>query len=145
MLPWDKSVNGYAMNETGCLELYHRDRKVYFAAAQDNSAKISNIHKWDQAFRVYAAIYTQANLERASEIWQYVYVIHMAVSSYSWDNVAFYDFTFRQLMASKPWRSWSKLMCTVDLVMKDAVNHQKNQHHSGNAQAESSNHARSKS
>ena len=133
------------MNETGHLELYHRDGKAHFAAAQDNAAKINNIRKWDQAMRVYAAIYTQANPERASEIWQYVYVIHTAVSSYSWDNVAFY-FTFHQLMAAKPWRSWSKTYVQGwNLAMKDAVNHQKGQHYGGNTQAESSNHAKNKS
>ena len=73
-----------------------------------NSNKINNIRKWDQAFRVFAAIYTQANPNRSGEIWQYVYVIHTAAYSNSWDSVAFYDTTFRQLMASKPWRSWGK-------------------------------------
>ena len=70
--------------------------------------KINSVKKWDQAFRVYAAIYTQANPTRSSEIWQYVYVIHTAATSNPWDNVAFYDITFRELMASKPWRSWGK-------------------------------------
>ena len=70
--------------------------------------KISSVRKWDQAFHVYAAIYTQANPSRASEIWQYVYVIHTAASANPWDNVYFYDINFRQLMASKPWRSWGK-------------------------------------
>ena len=72
------------------------------------SGKVNSVRKLDQAFRVFAAIYTHANPERASEIWQYVYVIHTAAASNPWDNVYFYDINFRELMASKPWRSWGK-------------------------------------
>ena len=43
----DKSVNGHAMGLESKLELYHRDGQAYFAAAQDSSAKINNIRKWD--------------------------------------------------------------------------------------------------
>ena len=71
------------------------------------AGKINSVRKWDQAFRVYAAIYTHANPER-SEIWQYVYVIHTAATANPWDNVYFYDINFRELMASKQWRSWGK-------------------------------------
>ena len=74
-----------------------------------NGGKIHSIKKWDQAFRVYAAIYTQANPGRSGEIWQYVYIIHTAAASNPWENVAHYDITFRELMASKPWRSWGKI------------------------------------
>ena len=70
--------------------------------------KINNIRKWDQAFRVFAATYTHANPERASEIWQYVYIIHTTAAANPWDNVYYYDINFRELMASKPWRSWGK-------------------------------------
>ena len=72
------------------------------------AAKINSIRKWDQAFRVYAAIYTNANPECSSEICQYVYVIHTAATANPWDNVYYYDINFRELMASKPWRSWGK-------------------------------------
>ena len=72
------------------------------------SGKINNVGKWDQAFRVFAAIYTHANPARASEIWQYVYVIHTAAAANPWDNVYFYDINFRELMVSKPKRSWGK-------------------------------------
>ena len=80
----------------------------YLEPPHVKNGKINSIRKWDQAFRVYAAIYTQANLRRASEIWQYVYVIHTATSANPWDNVYYYDINFRELMASKPWRSWGK-------------------------------------
>ena len=80
----------------------------FVTPANDSSGKITSVRRRDQAFRVYAAIYTDANMSRASEVWQYVYVIHTAASSMPWENVAYYDYTFRQLMASKPWRSWAK-------------------------------------
>ena len=90
------------------MEWVTRDGMTYLAPVQDRDCKINSIRKWEQAFRVYAAIYSKANPGRASEIWGYVYTINTAASSYHWDNVAQYDFTFRQLMHEKPWRSWSK-------------------------------------
>ena len=53
-------------------------------------------------------IYTNANPERPSEIWQYIYVIHTAAAANPLDNVYYYDVNFRELMASKPSRSWGK-------------------------------------
>ena len=70
--------------------------------------QITGLWKWEQAFRVYAAIYTESNPERSGEIWQYMHGINVAASSYHWDNVASYDLTFRQLMAFKPHCSWAK-------------------------------------
>ena len=104
----DKCVAGHAMRDEGVLELVTRDGHTFFAPARDRDNKISNIKRWDQAFRVYAAIYSEANPGRSAEIWQYIDVIHKAANSYAWDNVLYYDFTFRQLMAQKPWRSWAK-------------------------------------
>ena len=103
------------------LELVSRGGQTYFAPARDR-AKISNVCKWDQAFRVYAAIYSEANPNRSTEIWQYIYVIHKAASVYNWDNVSFYDHTFRHLMASKPWRSWSKTYVQAwNLAMNEPI------------------------
>ena len=85
------------------------------------------MRKWEQAFRVYAAIYTKANPHRASEIWQYVYCINTAAQSFHWDNVTFYDMTFRQLMAFKPWRTWAKTylqglnLATRDPILKKSL------------------------
>ena len=89
-------------------QLITQGTNSYIDPPAPNVGKINSVRKWDQAFRVFAAIYTHANPERASEIWQYVYVIHTAVAANPWDNVYFYDINFRELMASKPWRSWGK-------------------------------------
>ena len=90
------------------MELVHRDGQTFFAPSEDKESKISSVRKWEQAFRVYAAIYSKANPTRAAEIWQYVHVINVAAASYAWENVAYYDYTFRQLMAANPSRSWAK-------------------------------------
>ena len=89
------------------MQLVNRDGHSYFVP-YERETKIDGIKKWEQAFRVYTTIYCQANPNRAGEILQYVDVIHRAASIFSWDNVAKYDYVFRQLMAEKPHRSWAK-------------------------------------
>ena len=70
----------------------------------------------------YAAIYSQANPTRAAEIWQYVHIINMAASSYIWENVANYDFTFRQLMSTFPQRNWVKIYNQMwSIAMHDPI------------------------
>ena len=90
------------------LEIFNRDGKAYLAPSTDKDSKITGIQRWDQAFRVYATIYSEANPSRAAEIWQYVDVIHRAARAFNWENVANYDYVFRQLMAENPARKWSK-------------------------------------
>ena len=71
--------------------LFTKDRVTYFALAVEKDAKINNIKKWEQAFRVYGAIYSKAKPSRSSEIWQYVHTIHSAPATYQWSNVAEYN------------------------------------------------------
>ena len=96
------------MNDKQRMQFVNRDGATYWVPA-DRENKITGIRRWDQAFRVYAAIYCKANPGRAGEIWQYIYVINSAAASYNWENVAYYDFTFRQLMSEKPNRNWGKI------------------------------------
>ena len=87
-----------------------------------NKRKISSVRKWEQAFRLYTAIYSRANPHRVAEIWQYVYVINLAATSYTWDNVASYDYTFRQLMSEYPDRSWALIYNQMwNLAMRDPI------------------------
>ena len=89
--------------------------------------KISSVRKWEQAFRVYAAIYTETHPSRVAEIWQYVYTINTAALSFAWENVYFYDQTFRRLMEEKPWRSWVKTYNQgCNLAMRDLLQQQHN-------------------
>ena len=114
--------NGNNITDESKIELVSRGGSTYFAPVHDKEQRISGIRKWEQAFCIYAAIYTRANPERASEIWQYVYVINTATQSFHWDNVSIYDSTFRQLMAFKPWRSWAKsYLQGWNLAMKDPL------------------------
>ena len=103
-------------------ELVTKEGQAYVVPSTDKDNKITNIRKWEQAFRIYAAIYSQANPDRAAEIWQYVHVINTAASSYMWENVACYDMTFRHLMAANPNRSWAKIYSQGwSLAMRDPI------------------------
>ena len=105
------------------LELVNRDGQTFFVPASEKDNSINGIKKWDQAFRVYAAIYCKQNPTRSAEIWQYVFTIHTAASSFQWDNVAWYDYTFRQLMAVKPNCSWAKTYTQFwNLAMRNPLN-----------------------
>ena len=104
------------------LDIIKRDGHSYLVTTPDRDNKIVNIKRWDQAFRIYAALYSKANPHRAAEIWQYVHVIHTAAAAYKWDNVSFYDITFRHLMAANPTRSWAKTYTQGwSLAMRDPL------------------------
>ena len=109
LLPKDRtSQSGNDEINKQLFQLISQGTNNYIDPPTVRAGKINSVRKWDQAFRVYAAIYTRANPGRASEIWQYVYVIHTAAATNPWDNVYFYDVNFRELMATKPWQSWGK-------------------------------------
>ena len=110
-------------NDEGRLEWISKDGMTFLAPAQDSKdTKINGIRRWEQAFRVYAAIYCSANPARTTEIWQYIYTITSAASSYQWDNVAYYDYTFRQMMGELPFRSWSKTYAQLwQLALRDPL------------------------
>ena len=114
--------------DEGRMELANRDGAIFFIlASKQEQGKISGVRKWEQAFRVYAAIYSRANPHRSAEIWQYVYIINLAASSYSWDNVACYDYAFRQLMAQHPEHCWSTIFQQMwSLSMRDPISHGSN-------------------
>ena len=95
--------------QEGRLQLINKDGASFFVPPIDRDTKIDSIKKWEQAFRAYTTIYCKSNPHRAGEILQYADVIHRAASIFSWDNVAKYDYVFRQLMAEKPHRSWAKV------------------------------------
>ena len=116
------------------LTLVNRGGNTFFVPSESGN-KITNVRCWEQAFRVYAAVYSNANPSRSAEIWQYVYIINTASSSYVWENIAHYDFTFRQLMHNYPNRSWAKVYNQLwNLAMRDPIprNNQNNHNHSGN-------------
>ena len=93
LFPKDRNaVGSLAMNPNESkVELVSRDGHTYFKPIKESS--INGLRQWEQAFRIYAAIYTNANPERSGEIWQYIHTINVAASLYQWDNVATYDLT----------------------------------------------------
>ena len=99
-----KRILQYNNKDEQKMQLVNKDGISYFVPATDRECKIDNIKKWEQAFRVYTTIYCKANPHRAGEILQYVDVINRAAAIFNWDNVAKYDYVFRQLMAAKPHR-----------------------------------------
>ena len=88
------------------LTLVHRDGDTFFTP-EDSGKRITNVRRWEQAFRVYATVYCRVNPGRAGEIWQYIDVINTAAAAYIWEDVASYDYTFRQLMEFNSNRSWA--------------------------------------
>ena len=120
--------------DEGRLEWVTKDGLTFLAPIQDGrDQKITNVRHWDQAFRVYAAIYCKANPGRAGEIWQYIYMINSAASTYQWDNVAYYDYTFRQLMAERHQCSWSKTYIQLwQLALRDTIPKNNNNNWTGN-------------
>ena len=88
------------------MELIHSNGSTYFAPKKDRG-KIDGIKRWNEAFRVYAMVYSRFNPHRAAEIFQYIDTVNSAAASFVWENVAYYDFLFRRLMDENPARSWA--------------------------------------
>ena len=90
------------------LQMIYQDGQQVWVPASDRGSKIDSIRKWEQAFRIYAAVYCEANPNRAIEILQYIDTINKAAKRFTWDSVAHYDYIVRHLQASKPHRNWGK-------------------------------------
>ena len=115
-----RKKHGYlADSERDKMELRNNEGHLYWVPKNEKE-KVDNIQKWNQAFRVYLTIFSHANPHRASEIIQYMETINSAAASFSWENIAYYDFLFRKMMENTPQRSWAKI-CTElwTLAMRD--------------------------
>ena len=104
------------------MDLVTKEGYSYFVPFTERDQKVNNVKKWEQGFRAYATIYSEANPHRAAEIWRYVHTINDAAATFQWDNVAWYDYQFRQEMAEFPQRCWSRInghlwvMCMKDHI-----------------------------
>ena len=126
LLPGDKLTR---FNDEQTLKLVHKHGETYLAPP-NREQKITGVRRWEQAFRVYAAIYSNAHPSRSAEIWQYVHVINTAAATYTWENVAYYDYTFRQLMHKNPQRNWGKTYTQLwNLALTDKIHFQRGGHH----------------
>ena len=131
-----KDLNDYEQEDEK-IELVKSGGMTYYLPSKPKTHdKINNIKKWDEGFRVYVSIYSQANPSRASEIIQYVHTIHNAAKSFIWENVAKYDYIFRQKMAKRPSRSWARInaqLWSLSMVtpMSRNFGHQQGTHGNG--------------
>ena len=116
------------------LELVSKEGKSFWLPITEKEQnKITNYRQWEQAFKVYAAVYTRYNPHRGAEIYQYVHSISLAASSFHWENVAYYDFHFRKLMGDNPQRSWAKTNTQLwSLAMRDPLPSRQNFHGNNN-------------
>ena len=122
-----KSRNAYINgNNEPKTELIFKEGKPIFVPHVDRNRVVNGVRKWEQAFRIYAVIYSQANPTRSAEIWQYVFTINAAAALYAWNNIAEYDFAFRQMMAKNPRRSWSKIYTQMWIICLTETVHNRN-------------------
>ena len=85
--------------------------KTVFAPTHDrDSTAITNYARWEQAFRVYSAIFSREFPTRAHELIQYNHIIHTAALTYVWSNVYAYDRDFRIHLSIYPDRTWGIIM-----------------------------------
>ena len=104
------------------LEWVTKDGMTFLTPVHDRDSQIKGVRHWEQAFRVYAAIFCNANPTRSGEIWQYIHTINTAASTYQWENLQYYDTVFRQMMSERPGRSWVKTYTQLwQLALKDHI------------------------
>ena len=107
LLPRDKP----SFCDKGKLELVNRGRQTYFIpAVERDQSGITSLYKWEQAFRVYANVYTKEFPARASELIEYNHLICTAANTFAQDNVYNYDHEFRTHMSVYPLRNWAVIL-----------------------------------
>ena len=117
LVPRDKII----AEEDQHLEMIIQGGRTFYIPVSEG-ANINGFAKWEQAFRVYANIYTKENPQRSSEMIEYNHVIHTISSTYVWDNVYQYDKEFRMHMARNPEHSWAIILQQAwSLRLKDKL------------------------
>ena len=97
-------------DEDDRVQMINKNGRMYFVPANDRDNNTINCYeKWEEAFRMYAGIYSKAHPHRAIEIWHHVANIKEAADEYTWGSVYRYDKTFRDLMATFPNRMGNNL------------------------------------
>ena len=98
------------VEEDQVLQMVSRGGTPSFVPAHDRNVVIGSYLKWEQAFRIFSNIYTEAYPSRATELIQYNHTIHTASQSYVWDNVYAYDIELRKHMETHPSRNWGIIL-----------------------------------
>ena len=93
------------------MEIVNRGGMSYWVPINDrNSQNISNIAKWEEAFRIYSRIYTEGNPSRAIELIQYNHIINEVALEFPWESVYAYDREFRVHMSMYPSCNWGIIL-----------------------------------
>ena len=88
LIPKDKIT----AEEDHRMEMINKGGMSYWVpVANCETTTISGFGKWEQAFHVFSNIYTSFHPDRAGELIQYNHIIHMALQTFSWENVYRYD------------------------------------------------------
>ena len=106
LLPKDKIT---ATEEEGRMELIMKEGRTFWAPVS-NTVAINGFSKWEQAFRIFANIYTHKFPHKSSELTQYNHIIHSISSSYTWENEYSYDREFRLHLSKHLGRSWAVIL-----------------------------------
>ena len=107
LIPKDKIT----LEEDHRLEMVQKGGSTYWIPAADKEQTvISNVEKWDQAFRVYSKIYVKYNPSRGQELVEYAFLIHSTAGIFAWSNVYTYDKLFRMHIAKHPKRNWGIIL-----------------------------------
>ena len=104
LIPRDKVLS----NEEK-LELVIKNGKTYWSPVGD-AITINTFARWEQAFRVYANIYTRKFPQKSGDLIEYNHIIHSIAQTYVWENVYAYDKDFRMHIARHPERSWAVIL-----------------------------------
>ena len=118
LLPWEK-----ILHDDGSLSMYEKDGISYLQPVVNKTQPtISDLRKWQQAFELYATIYTERHPDRSVELFRYIYNIRAAAVTYVWDNVYLYDVVFRRLMERNPGINWGFIYQQGwDLMLKEKI------------------------
>ena len=96
------------------MEMVNRGGLSYWVPISDsNLSSISNIAKWEEAFRIFSRIYTEGNQSWGVELIQYCHIIHEAALEYPWENVYAYNREFRIHISKYLSRNWGIILQQV--------------------------------
>ena len=127
LLPRDKVL----ADDESKLELVIHNGKTFWVPTSETIA-ISHFSKWEQAFRIYANVYTKRFPHRSSKLIQYNHIIHTIAGMYVWENVYSYDKEFRMHLSKHPNRSWSVILQQAwSMKLKDRLLHRDFQYSGG--------------
>ena len=113
------------------LEMINKGGLTYWVPVSDREVTvIDSVERWDQAYRVYAKLYSKMNPNRSQELVEYSFIIHSAAKVYSWRNVYTYDKLFCTHMGKHHERNWGIILQQVwSFCLTEKINHNHSHKH----------------